>query len=122
MSSGTSSGIILPKEKLQSRKYPSFTSVSSYFTGSTPIVNSTNLSTALSKYINPYPEFTFEKISEMDFGNSSCIARSTGYPINRPDFVNDYYFISMMRCLDRVLQSEYKGMIKLSYDTPSPSS
>lgn len=122
MSAGTGSPINIPREKLKARKHASFSNVSDYFKGSTPIVTSENLSTALEKYVNPFPEFAFEKISEVDFGSSTHLGQTTGRPMNRPDFINDYYFISMMRCIDRVTLPEYKGLIKLKYNTPSPTS
>lgn len=122
MSVGTSSEITLPRENLRARTFASFSPIEPGLIATPPIVNSTNVSTYLSKYVNPYPEFTFEKIAEVDFGPENCIARTTGFPANHPDFIYDYYFISLMRCIDTVVKPEYKGQINVDYDTPTPSS
>lgn len=87
-----------------------------------PLVDNTNASLALNM-INPYPEFAFEKIQPPDYGaDKDCIARFTGTPINNPDFLNDYYFISMMRLMDMIMEPEYNGKLTLLYDAAKPES
>lgn len=122
MNYGVGDSITLPKENLKARKYAAFSPVESGVISKPPVITGDNLSTALEKFINPFPEFLFEKIAEVHYGDDNCIARTTGYPATKPSFMYDYYFIGMMRCIDKISKSEYQGQIVLDYDTPKPSS
>jgi hypothetical protein len=66
-------------------------------------------------YVNKFRDFAFQKITEPDYGNKNCIARTTGVVANRPDFIADYHFISLMRIVDDLLQHNYKGTIEGNY-------
>lgn len=123
MNTGVSPPTILPKENLVARKHASFSPVGDGLFAKPPTINSSeDFSVALEKYVNRFPEFTFEKIAQPDFGNDKSVARVTGFPVNKPDFINDYFFISLMRNIDYIIKSEYKGQINMEYDTPKPSS
>jgi hypothetical protein len=54
-------------------------------------------------YQNQYKDVSFPKICPPLYGDDNSVARHTGLPINRPDYVADYHFISLMRIIDRML-------------------
>ncbi len=131
MASGTSDPFSVSGENLQSRKNPSFSPVEGVGTTANgrqvevkpPKVTSDNVSEALYLHRNPFPEFVFEKISVPEYGASQdAIARFTGVPVNRPDYLNDYHFIGIMRMVDRLMAPSYRGKINSSYNTPEPKS
>lgn len=72
-------------------------------------------------YQNNYKDVSFPKICPPTYGNDKCVARLTGIPINKPDFIADFHFISLMRSIDRMLQHRYKGTITGTYSTPGAS-
>lgn len=120
MSSGTSDTIIITDEELSARKSIRFSPVDGEgLEVLPPKITSSDLSEAMNKYVNDYPDFTFEKVGVPDFGQSDCIARHTGIIANQPDFVNDYFFISLMRCVDKMTTPSYVGRIIVIYDTPT---
>lgn len=75
-------------------------------------------SKGMMKFLNPYPEFTFDKISPQDYGNSGSLARITGIPANKPDYIADYHVIGIMRCIDYMLKQGYEGRIDGKWQTP----
>lgn len=130
MASGTSDPIIVSSENFSPRKNPSFSKpkgvlIDSYgktVEVSPPIISAGNYSEALSK-TNIFPAFIFEKLSIPEYGASEdAIARFTGVPVNRPDFISDYHFIGLMRMVDKLTNPSYKGKIVAIYDTPGSKS
>lgn len=131
MASGTSNPITVSGEDLQSRKNPSFSPVEGVETtvnGKSVVVKPPSgsvdgVSESLNLNQNCFPEFLFEKISTPEYGVSKdAIARYTGVPVNRPDYVNDYFFIGIMRTVDKLVNPSYKGKILNVYNTPEPKS
>lgn len=66
--------------------------------------------------------FTFSKICPPDYGTNDSIARYTGVPINKPDFVADFHFIGLMRATDKLLMPKNRAVIGGSANTPSSTS
>jgi hypothetical protein len=66
--------------------------------------------------------FTFSKICPPDYGTNDSIARYTGVPINKPDYVADFHFIGLMRATDKLLMPKNRAMITGSFNTPSSTS
>lgn len=66
--------------------------------------------------------FTFSKICPPDYGTDNSIARYTGVPINKPDYVADFHFIGLMRATDKLLMPKNRAVIGGSVNTPSPTS
>lgn len=126
MASGTSDPIIVPGESFSARKNPQFSAVQGVTLDSNgktikvtpPKISAENVSGALSN-TNTFPAFSFEKISTPEYGvRSDAIARFTGIPVNRPDFMNDYHFIGLMRLVDKITNPTYEGKVVTIYDTP----
>ena len=84
----------------------------------TPEPKGTQPSQAMKKYQNQYSEFAFSKISPPLYGNKDSIARHTGLPANKPDFIADYHFIGLMRSIDDILTPLYTGYIGGTTTTP----
>lgn len=129
MSSGTSNPVNITGESLQARRNPSFSPVEGIGTNAygkaveikPPLMNADTVSQAVYQNRNPYPEFVFEKIATPEYGvNNKAIARFTGEPVNRPDFFNDYYFIGLMRVVDKLVNPSHKGKVINVYETPNP--
>lgn len=131
MSSGTSNPVAISGEKLQARRNPVFSPVEGVKTTANgrpvevkpPLLNADSVSEAVYQNRNPFPEFVFEKISLPEYGSSDrALARFTGVPVNRPDFLNDYYLIGLMRLVDKLTAPAHKGKVINIYDTPEPKS
>lgn len=131
MSDGTSNPIVISGESLSARKNPVFSPVEGVSMTAygkqvevkPPVVNEDNVSEAVYQNRNCFPEFVFEKIGTPEYGVSDkAIARFTGIPVNTPDFLNDYYFIGLMRTVDKLTSPSYRGKIINIYDTPAPKS
>lgn len=73
------------------------------------------ISPAFQKWINPYPQIAFQKIITPQFDG---ISKYTTMVSNQPDFIKDYHFISLMRCIDYYNQDLYSGYIEIKVDTP----
>ena len=130
MADGTSNPINVPGESFSSRKNPTFSKVSGAKLDSNgktievtpPKITAGNYSEALTNS-NSFPTFVFEKISLPEYGvNENSIARFTGVPVNRPDFLNDYHFIGLMRMVDKIIKPKHKGKIVTVYNTPNSKS
>lgn len=131
MANGTSNPITISGENLQSRKNPSFSPVEGVTLTANgkvvevkpPVGSADEVSEALNLNQNAFPEFLFEKISTPEYGvPNNAIARYTGIPVNRPDYVNDYFFIGIMRAVDKLVNPSYKGRILNIYNTPESKS
>ena len=72
-------------------------------------------SQSLLKWINPYPEIAFEKIIIPYFDG---IYKFTTRVSNDPDFIKDYHFISLMRCIDIYNKDNYSAQIIVDHDSP----
>lgn len=123
MAQGTSPIVPIPGAELQARNYMKISPIQGDGVIATPPVpNGTMPSVAMSRYQNSYRDFAFQKITPPDYGyDDKCIARITGLPINEPDYIADYHFIGMMRCIDDMLQHGYVGYIGGTWETPKPT-
>lgn len=72
-------------------------------------------SQSLLKWVNPYPEIAFEKIIIPYFDG---IYKYTTRVSNDPDFIKDYHFISLMRCIDIYNKDNYSAQIIVDHDSP----
>ena len=73
-------------------------------------------SQSLLKWINPYPQIAFEKIMIPYFDG---IYQYTARVSNDPNFIKDYHFISLMRCIDLYNKDVYNAEIQVDYNGPS---
>lgn len=130
MAGGTSDPISVPGESFSARKNPQFSQVQGVKLDSNgktievkpPKISNDNVSGALSN-INAFPAFVFEKIATPEYGvRDDAIARFTGVPVNRPDFLNDYHFIGLMRMVDKIISPSYSGKVVAIYSTPGSKS
>lgn len=130
MAGGTSNPINVPGESFSARKNPKFSKVEGVILDSNgkqievkpPEISNGNYSDALG-VSNSFPAFVFEKISTPEYGvRNDAIARFTGVPVNRPDFLNDYHFISLMRMVDKITAPKYNGKVVAIYNTPGSKS
>ena len=88
-----------------------------------PVPNGTLPSEAMYIYTNPYRDFSFPKISPPQYksmNNNYDLPLITQQPINNPDFVADYHFISLMRLVDKFMQHSYKGYLGGTITTVKP--
>jgi len=77
---------------------------------SPPTINIGNTgSVAMTKFVTPWPEISFEKIA---YPRWDGVTQYQGDISNRPSFVSDYHFISLMRNIDIYLSPNYQGYIK----------
>lgn len=105
---GTSPNVVISRERMLAGKYHDIVSTA-LESVQPPVINVGNaVSVAMTKWVQPWPTFNFDKISYPKFQG---IARYTGTPSNRPDFVKDYHFIGVMRCIDRFLSPTYSAFI-----------
>lgn len=76
----------------------------------------------ITKWINPYPDIAFEKILLPQWGDntlSNAYSRSTTIS-NQPDYIKDYYFISLMRCIDFYNDDTFQAIINCQADDVVP--
>lgn len=84
-----------------------------------PVIANSTGSAAIGIMQSPFMQFAFNHIDTPDYGGQGCIARVTGQPINKPDFIADFHFISLARSIDYLLQhNAYQGKIIGNYNTP----
>lgn len=125
MSSGTSPIIGVDNPDFKARKGMKLSPAISngqHAMSPSPTGDGTTPSVAMYRYQNKYRDFAFQKITPPDYGYSSkSVARVTGVPANEPDFIADYHFIALMRCIDDMLQHGYVGYISGSWNTPKPT-
>ena len=128
---GTSNPISFSDEGIVKRKNPSFTPVAGYaqvddnghpVQVTAPELNPDDPSPILTDLINPYPEYMFDKLLAPDYGPDNSVARYTGEPVNRPDFIKDYTFTTLMRATDSIVKPRYTGRIEVPTETPVPAS
>ena len=81
-----------------------------------PQLTSQGLSQALVKWVNPYPDIAFQKIVLPHFDG---VYKFTAQISNDPDFIKDYHFIALMRCIDLYNKDVYSGNINIHGDTPA---
>ncbi len=105
--SGTSGKINITGEDLAAVKYKE---IHKYLLGLEAAEPPTGEdSEAIFRFINPWPEFAFEKILEPRFDG---IGQFTGVVTNKPDLLKEGHFISLMRCVDYYKNPKYKGVVK----------
>lgn len=76
----------------------------------------------ITKWINPYPQIAFEKVVLPQWGNSeanNAYIRSLTIT-NEPDYIKDYHFIALMRCIDFYNNSEFQAKINCTADCVTP--
>ena len=84
-----------------------------------PSIKNSAGSEAIELMQTPFSEFAFNHIEYPSYGDKDCIAQVTGIPINKPDFIADYHYISLARCIDELLMRNfYKGKLKGKFSTP----
>jgi len=114
---GTSGRITITGEVVKERKFHKVVS----FTmeeAKPPLPAPGNMvSPAMTMWTIPWPEIAFEKIT---FPRWDGIGKYTGDITNKPDFIRDYHFISMMRLIDTYLYPQYIGVITATGQTPNP--
>ena len=71
---------------------------------------------AIEKWITPWPEISFERVS---FPKYEGIYQYLGEPSNKPDFIKDYHIISLMRNIDYWSKPAYDARIKATANTPT---
>lgn len=83
-----------------------------------PVVNvsSGQATNAIAKWICPYPDIAFEKISLPEWDG---ISKFTAKISNEPDYIKDYHFISLMRCIDYYIKPDYNAIINVNLNTPT---
>lgn len=106
---GTSNKIIITDEPVNEQKYHSIAKYVNQMVASPPSLAPGNgVSTAMLKWVNPWPEFAFDKISEPRYDG---VGQHTGTITNRPDLIKDYHFISLMRTIDIYNAPDYHATI-----------
>lgn len=77
----------------------------------------------ITKWINPYPDIAFEKVVLPQWGSelNSAYAKSVTIS-NEPDYIKDYYFISLMRCIDFYNDDTFQAVINCNADLIQPRS
>ena len=68
---------------------------------------------AITKWINPFPQIAFEKIVLPQF---ESVYQYTTRISNQPDYIKDYHFIALMRCIDFYNAPAYQALIKGDVD------
>ena len=78
----------------------------------------------ITKWINPFPDIAFEKIMLPQWGDKNQNNAYTRATIisNQPDYIKDYYFISLMRCSDFYNDDMFQAVINCSVDGVIPAS
>lgn len=79
------------------------------------ISDNTNV-TAITKWINPCPEISFAKIAYPKYDG---ICQYNCVISNNPDFVQDWHFIGIMRCVDYYIAPEYIANIRVRVTSPT---
>lgn len=87
-------------------------------TANPPVINvsSGQATKAISKWICPYPDIAFEKIILPEWDG---ISKFTAKISNEPDYIKDYHFISLMRCIDFYIKPDYSAIINVNVNTPT---
>lgn len=115
---GTSGKIIISKLNMRENQYFKVSKFS-LDQANPPIVkaNDNNSIFALKKWINPWPEISFEKINFPKYDGSNTETGSAGFyqylgePSNRPDYIKDYHVISLARLVDYWAEPVWEGKI-----------
>ena len=106
--SGTSGTFSVTNEKMTPGKYHNISQFE-ITTVKPPEINDGNaVSLAMTKWMQPWPDWNFEKIS---FPLYEGVCQFLGIPSNRPDFIKDYHFIGIMRNVDLYLAPTYQAYI-----------
>ena len=90
-------------------------------TGVSPVPVNEMPSQAMYMFQNKYKDFALQKICPPDYGPEGSLPRLTGVPANKPDYIADYHFISLMRIIDDILTHKHEGYIDGGYNTPGPA-
>ena len=105
---GTSGAFSVTNEDMSPGKYHNISKFE-ITTVKPPQINDGNsASLAMTKWVQPWPDWNFEKISIPLYDG---ICQFLGVPSNNPDFIKDYHFIGIMRNIDLYLAPTYQGYI-----------
>lgn len=77
--------------------------------------NSSQGINAIEKWITPWPEISFERVS---FPKYEGIHQYLGEPSNKPDYIKDYHLISIARNIDYWSKPSYELRIKAKANSP----
>ena len=107
---GTSFKFLITNQKLQ----PSYEAKVTRYEGqavNTPVPTSFmgQASYGVKKWQNPFPDISFQKIILPDYEG---VYNYTTTISNEPDYIKDYHFIALMRCIDFYNAPAYQAIIK----------
>lgn len=120
-SHGTSTRINITGEDFtQSRRMKLSPIDNSGITAVPPVPDGEMPSQEMYDSVNRFRDFAFPKICPPMYGNDNSIARTTGLPANKPDYIADHHFIALMRIIDDFLVHKYSAYIDGTYDSPTP--
>ena len=122
--SGVSNKFLITAEKLQQNQSGAITRYKvNAISPPTLNVFKGKPSYGITKWINPYPDIAFEKVVLPQWGGQTqdnAYYRTTTIS-NQPDYIKDYHFISLMRCIDFYNDSEFQAVINCQADDVKPS-
>ena len=114
---GTSPKVTITAEKFNSHYYSSVVDVDLPI--KPPDINAGFASSyAMTKWKNPWELIAFGKIVEPHYDG---IGDKIGTISNLPDFIKDTHIISLMRLVDKYLETAYISNINVSASSPSPN-
>lgn len=115
MSNGVSYRFLIDGTKLKENKYGSVQRYSLDAVKPPKIQQGNKISMSLLKWVNPYPQISFQKIILPYFDG---VYKYTTQVSNDPDFIKDYFFIALMRCIDLYNKDVYDALINQNHDGP----
>lgn len=122
MSIGTSRRFIIGAEAVREIKKQAILPADAGTDASPPNLPTTGEpSLAFTKWVNPWPEFAFNRISFPKYDNATSVSWYLARPRNEPSFVMDYHYIGMMRLIDVYLAPAYSGTITQTGTGPGPN-
>ena len=113
---GVSYRFLIDGTKLKQNKYGQVQRYSLDAVNPPALQQGDKISTSLLKWVNPYPQISFQKIILPYFDG---VYKYTTQVSNDPDFIKDYFFIALMRCIDLYNKDVYNAVINSIYDSPS---
>lgn len=113
---GVSPKITISSEETSNHHYQPDTKVENLVIP--PVVGDGNShSPAMEKYVSPWARWAFKHIAEPKYDG---IADKLGVVSNKPDFIKDEHFISLMRTVTKIVAPMYKSNVSVSANMPSP--
>jgi hypothetical protein len=112
---GTSPAVVISRERMKEGKYHKIISQTISNVNPPSVTTGNGVSVAITRWVQSWPTFNFDRISIPRFDG---VSQYTGVPSNRPDFIKDYHFIGVMRCIDRYLSPTYSAFIFTEASSP----